>query len=588
MEGFPSRPFDYSWFHSRMPADDRSPSLRDRIGGPWALSWTGVIVLIIGGAATTASNRPGSFTNWVAIVVPGTLAMLAVLALADVTVLRNRRRAPVPIAVVVGVGAVAGLVRGAVVVVVADALGARLARPDGGVLLATAVLGAVAVPGLALVLDNVARHRRRRADLRARLVALHEREGERITLSDALTDAAYAELVEALAEARGQLEAPLGAESSDERLAMADRLRHAVDSTLRPLSHRLYSAGRSEADPRQSWQALRSAFRRQPIFPAATALMVTLFMIPLAINPIGGFMMGATSLVLLWAVRATAGQSAWVRRHEFPVAVVVLGVGSATASVLVRGIVGDGFTLTALTAGGIVPVAMLMITSTAITAWRGEDVLTASLEEEVSAREVEGLVADRELARVSRDLAQYVHGTLQSHLLATAFAIERAVEAGDDAAFARAVDEARAALQSPPDARVGAGEHGLGAEVAEAVSLWRGFMEVDVTIDPELATLPAGTVVDVGRVVGEALGNAWKHGRARHARVEVRLDRRDVVRVVVDDDGSAPAGGPPGMGSAWLDFVAPGAWGLSAGPAGGSSLVVDLVVAPGVPIEAAR
>lgn len=569
-----------------MAADDRSPSLRERIGGPWAVSWTGAVVLIIGGAATTASNRPGSFTNWVVLVVPATLAMLAVLAIADVTVLRNRRRAPVPIAVVAGVGAVAGLVRGTAVVVVADALGARLARPDGGVLLATAVMGAVAVPGLALVLDNVSRHRRRRADLRARLVALRERDGERITLSDALTDAAYAELVDALAEARGQLEVPLGAESSDERLAMADRLRHAVDSTLRPLSHRLYSAGRADADTGQSWQALRSAFRRQPVFPVATAAMVTVFMIPLAINPIGGIMLGGTSLLLLLAVRAASGQSAWVQRHEFPVAVVVLGAGCAVAAVFVRGIIGDGLNVTALTAGGIVPVAMLMITSTAITAWRGEDVLTASLEDEVSAREVDGLVADRELARVSRDLAQYVHGTLQSHLLATAFAIERAVEAGDDAAFAEAVDEARAALQSPPGSSVDAGEHGVDAEVAEAVALWRGFMEVEVTIDPALDEMTAGAVVDVGRVVGEALGNAWKHGRARHARVDVRPHDRDTVRVEVTDDGSAPTGGPPGMGSAWLDFVAPGEWSLSADPAGGASLVVHLAIAPRVPSEA--
>lgn len=573
-----------AWFHAYMPAEVTHPTLRDRIGGRWALSWVTVTVLVVGGAASTASNQPGSFGNWVAIVVPATLVMLAALGLAQATVLRSREQRPVPVAVVIAVGVVAGLARGAAVLLTADALGVALARPWWAVLLATAMMTGVTVPGLALVLDDIARHRQRRAALRGRLIVLREREGERLNLSDALTDAAYAEMIDALADARERIEVPTGSETSEERLAMADSLRRMVDSTLRPLSHRLYATGRIEPDARQSWRALRAAFRAQPVFPLATAAVVTLIMTPLAISPIGGIVVGAVTFVVLAVVRALARRSARIAAHEFPTALLSLGVVSAVVAVALRTIVGDGFALTAIAAGGIIPIALLVITSSAMTALRGEDVLTESLEEEVTAREVDGLVADRELARASRDLAQHVHGTLQSHLLSTAFVIERAVEAGDDAAFARAVEQARAALQEMPAAHDASATLGIRDEVEDAASLWDGFMQVDVEIAQGLDALPHGVVADVGRVVGEGLGNAWKHGRARHARITVAAPAPDTVMVRVTDDGCAPLGGVPGMGSAWLDFVAPGSWSLTAAPGGGSSLEVHLVIASGVPM----
>jgi len=568
-----------------MSATATQPTLRDRIGGRWALSWVTVAVLVIGGAATTASNQPGSFGNWLAIVIPATVVTLGVLGLAQVTVLRSRYERPVPVAVVVALGAVTGLARAATVVLTADALGVPLARPWPAVLLATSLMAAVTVPGLALVADDIARNRERRAALRGRLIALREREGERVNLSDALTDAAYAEMIDALADARERIEVPTGSETSEQRLAMADSLRRTVDSTLRPLSHRLYATGRIEADPRQSWRALRSAFQAQSVFPAATAAIVTVIMVPVALNPLGGVVMGAITLTVLSVVHALARGSAF-RAREFPVALVSLALAGGLVAGALRMLFGDGFSFSAVAAGGIIPVALLIITSSAVTAIRGDDVLTASLEEEVTAREIDGLVADRELARASRDLAQYVHGTLQSHLLATAFAIERAVEVGDDAAFARAVEEARTALQEMPTEHRDAGARGLRAEVDEAAALWQGFMQVDVTIGPGLDALPRGVVADVGRVVGEALGNSWKHGRARRAHVEVHSPDTTTVAVRVTDDGRPPLGGVPGMGSAWLDFVAPGSWSLTAAPDGGSRLEVRLALAMNAPVGA--
>ena len=101
----------------------------------------------------------------------------------------------------------------------------------------------------------------------------------------------------------------------------------------------------------------------------------------------------------------------------------------------------------------------------------------------------------------------------------------------------------------------------------------RLFAAADLVLSP-------GQVEDVARVVGEAVANARKHGAARSAQVTV-TGAHGAVDVVVLDDGSGPDEGLPGMGSAWLDFVAPGAWALEPGPDGtGTRLHVRLAAAP--------
>jgi signal transduction histidine kinase len=196
----------------------------------------------------------------------------------------------------------------------------------------------------------------------------------------------------------------------------------------------------------------------------------------------------------------------------------------------------------------------------------------------MDARTVDALAMDREIVRVSRLLAQYVHGTLQSHLLATAYALENAelVQGG----AAGVLQRARSAFEA--EVAVSAGSTTLAGEIDRRASLWSGFMVVDIEVGRAKGALPPAVIADAGRVVEEALSNAHKHGDARSVSVVAERVGDSTLQIRVTDDGTGLADVRPGMGSAWLDFVAPDAWSLTPGP-GGRGACVTVTVGCGVP-----
>jgi hypothetical protein len=266
----------------------------------------------------------------------------------------------------------------------------------------------------------------------------------------------------------------------------------------------------------------------------------------------------------------------WVRDWSFPIAIVLTGAAAAVLSGVVRSVADTGAAGASGPLAAAVGPPMLLAMVSAVTALlQGEDAAAKRLLQQVNEREIDALVANRELARVTRALAEDVHGTMQSRLLATAFAIDEAAARNDDEAFRAALASARAALQGA-ERTPGRPPHDLAGSLEQVASLWKGFIEVQVRVDPSISRVDPATVDDIARVVGEALANAHKHGMATQVRVVVAQEE-GTLRITATDDGHGPAGGVPGLGSAWLDFIAPGAWSLGPRPDGpGATLQVTL------------
>ena len=543
-----------------MPTRVSEPSLRERVGGRYAISWWSFACLAVLGAGATALHGPDSLQVWALLALVSTAALGTVFAVASVTVLRRRAEAPVHPWVVVAVALAAGVVRTAALLATADVVDAPLVRPWEFVLLSNLIVSPLVVVGVALLLDQVARLRDRRSALQARLVALREQQVERTDLTDAITDVAHAEVFAALEDVRSGLDVPAAEMDSEERLAMAHRLRAVVDESLRPLSHRLYDVGNRGVGGvgsrmRGPWQALRAI----PVLPLAAGVVVTVILAPMVTNLASAFVMGLVTWFTLACAVRVARRSPALRHHELVVAVAALSVTSLLATLAIRAVVGSNHPLAVILMVAFAIPLIAVIVGAFGGVVRGEEVANARLTEEVSAREIDALVANRELARVSRELAEYVHGTVQAHLLTTAFTLERAVDSGDDGAIDEALRAARAALAAEPAPHAPARD--LAAELDVVASLWRGFVTVTASVDRALPALPPALVADIGRIAGEGVANARKHGGARSAVVAVDAVGDD-VRVAVIDDGSGPAPGVPGMGSAWLDFIARGRWAL--------------------------
>jgi signal transduction histidine kinase len=559
-------PCGAAWFDHLMGTPFPERSWRRSIGGRWAVSWQAFAIIGVASAVLVGANQPGSVRNWVVIAASSVLAMGAIFLMADITVLRRREERPAAVATVLAVGLVAGLARSGAVLGAAAVLDVDLLRPWPVVLFAGIVIVGLATVGLALAFDQVSRTRQMRAVLLARLADLREQEADRGSLADAMTGVAYAEVAAALEEAGQGLDVPVGAMTPADRAHLAAELRAAVDGTLRPLSHRLHAAA--------SVPPLGSAERRGPdwsgllgipVLPLPTALTAGLLITPMSQSILGPLVFTAIIWLALAVPCALERWPGLPHRLVVPLALVLVAGAPAVAG-LIAAAAGDGVVtpVAFATAGGLSFAITLMVSAVGAVL-RGEEAANQRLLEVVTSKEVDALVADREIARASRELAEHLHGTVQSRLLAMAFALDEAAGRDDDEAFRMAVTQAREALGQAIAVTDRASD--LSEALERVASLWRGFVDVRSRIDPQLPALAPALVDQVSRVVEEGVGNARKHGDARRVVVVVCAVGAD-LSVTVTDDGSGPSDGVAGMGSAWLEFVAPGAWSLAPGPDG--------------------
>lgn len=549
---------------------------RESVGGPWAISWQAWVFLALASGVMVAANGAGSFTVWLLLAGSTAAAIGVVFVVAHVTVLRNRAHRPVPVAMVAAVGLVAGIARGIVAVTVAGALGEELIRPWPMVVFVSGFIVGLATVGLALVLAHISRTRELHAALRTRLADLREQDADREDLAAAMTHVATAEVIAAVDEARRGLDVPVGEMTADDRSAMASSLRAVVDDTLRPLSHRLHASAERPSNEGMARGIHWTGVRTLPLFPVTTGLAVGAVATPLSQSVQGPVAFALVTWAALAGAVAVGRRGAWPQYRVVPLALVLVVLAPGVAGLLARAVTDSASDVMAFVAGAALSLTTTLVVSAVGSVLRGEDDANARLLEAVSAREVDAVVADREIARASRDLAQHLHGTLQSRLLAVAFALDEAASRDDEAAFRQALTDARLALEEASLSPEPVVATHLPTALAGVASLWRGFVDVEVRIAPELPAPAPSAATDITRIAEEAVGNAHKHGNASRVQIDVSaVDQGIAVRV--SDDGSGPVPGVPGMGSAWLDFVAPGAWSLGPGVDGRGSVLQVLL-----------
>lgn len=561
--------------------------LSEWIGGRWAVSlraWviTAAIVGVQALLITVGEENDPRARQVVAVT--GLLAVGAsglVLLVADRTVLRHRRERIVSGGTVVAIYIAAGIAAAAVISVGFNYAASlpRFATVNftaetpilTGLLIAPVVAGSLL--GCALIFDAYDRLRGRQALLLTRLETLEQDEELRSDLASALAASAEREVYDATDSVLDELALADDTMTARERLALAARLERSLEETVRPLADRL--AALPQATTPDRWSLIRVTLERSPIRPGLVTIGLVTIMFLFLFNRRGfeyaaiqsGFQIPVTYLPLVLVEhlhrrgRIPAG---WT----LPLGIAVAAIGLVLKAATLQWILLGEIIQSNIALGVFWVVAIVILTSVVSAAFgaRRDDI--RALEETLDERLVAATRANREVARTSRELAQYVHGTLQSTLLATAFAMERANAANDPTAFAEAAAAARHALTESEPVRRQA------TSLAEAVEyhrrLWGEFTEITCVIDVDGDPGPqALRTIDL--IVEEGIANAKKHGRSE--RVTLTVDRvPEGIRVRIADDGTGPGGGAAGYGSTLLDRAAPNAWTLTAGASAGAVL----------------
>jgi len=209
---------------------------------------------------------------------------------------------------------------------------------------------------------------------------------------------------------------------------------------------------------------------------------------------------------------------------------------------------------------------LLSIAVSAVTS--GEKVL-ARLQATVSNSEISTLAMSADVAEVNRELAIELHGPVQSRLTSAASVLDGLTNSGTPAAR-----EAIAAALAFVRANETPAMEPVLPQLDKLRTLWAGVVNVSVTC-PEDLTWPNPLL---GRVVDEAISNAYRHGQAGAVRVDISPHSTGVLVQVSDDGGGVADHRTAGLGCRL--YASLGEWTLNRNPGGGSVLSINVPMSP--------
>ena len=567
-------------------------SVAHRLGGRWALSLVGFVIVALGIVASifvgeeSATRSLGEAAQWFVVCLVGIAVYGLLLLIFDRwTPYRDRCTTPIPLPTLVIGTVVIGTVIALSLGLSAEWMGLESAQTLPLRIAGLVLIGSGFGWGLTLLLDEIDRSRQARTRLIERQVSAELASLQQTLLIEELRHELQGEVDARLREAQEDLArrlheltvTPEGVASTDTSLAM----RTLAEETVRPLSTQLWSTAARQY-PRIKWsRVLVNTIRHEPLRPVLLAVVHVLGTALQTINRFGttsGLLMLAMTVLTIFIVCLPA--NALMRRYPawhgriFVVAVVILEA-QIVPSVLWREslVPGSGTVAWAITqvAAGV----LIILLTSGFGSWQQQRRATQrTYLQDLDQELVITLARSRAVAELARELSRTLHGTVQSKIVACAMVSEQAIESGNVEQLKDALEQAQRVLVSSraqEKAPVGAV-----AEVRRKVALWDELCAIDVQIDAGIDD-STGSGERVGRVVEEGLANAIRHGGATALTVALKpVDGG--IRIVVDDDGTGPPATPvPGLGSTVLDQATGGRWSLTALPHGAR---LEAIVSP--------
>lgn len=557
-------------------------TLRQRIGGRWAISWQAFGITAVLGLLALLAGEQQAVTSlpillrWLLLYVIAMGATGVLILVVNYTAFRHRRERPIALWLVVIFHGSCGAFYSIIV-----SLGAQwLGLAPEVTLLERTVLNAIYAmwwgPTLSYFLDLRQQSRQARRQIAAEAVDVELTQAQQDELTRRMREELIAEVNAELIPAREAIDvmqrrlngvsAEPPSRSLDDWQAAAELLRGTAAESVRPLSRRMWLHADERHVIDRWWTIPASIVRHQPFRPLAFAVVDVLGTLAQQTRIFGltdALVLLVAGLTLTIALmlagnalmRRFPDQHAWI----FLGTLVTLQLTVVLRTWLRENLVADSAPLSWQVTQIFATVLVVLITS-AFGAWRDKEVETLlTLRNTLRREQVEAFARSMKVASIARDLAQMLHGSVQSRLIACAMLLESDASQNDNAKLNAALAQALDVLSSPlqPHQRADS----MLDEIDRKVALWDGFCDFNVHVTDAAASSMAGAVV--GRVVEEGITNALRHGGATRIDIEIDAEADGNVSIVMLDNGVGPQAGPPGLGAAYLDQATGRRWWLT-------------------------
>lgn|GEM_PF-6577007 len=192
--------------------------------------------------------------------------------------------------------------------------------------------------------------------------------------------------------------------------------------------------------------------------------------------------------------------------------------------------------------------------------------LTSELDESL----IKSQALDQVNTKLLNELSDFIHGTMQSRLMASTVNVTAAQNTLDDAVVKLELENLRELADSPLKTFDISGEREIEEAIADLSATWQGLITIEIS--PEtIADLQRIARAGIANVIEEALLNAFRHGQATQVSVRATVTHQELF-LRITDDGIGPRNGGAGIGSSLFDALSD-SWVLQNGPNGIGSLL---------------
>ena len=578
-----------------------TPPWQVRIGGRWAISLAAYVVGVVlnvailtltGGQIGAESLRIGDAPKWLVLGLVASLIVGAYALAADASLFKNRRVFPVPVWLVVCFHLGVGIIFGVVVVVGGDHF---IEQSQQNPYVRIGVIGLIGLwwgITAALVLEARDRFNREREALLDKAVALELTSISEAEAAMKLRSAIAQQVGPELDGTREQVDEVLAGFSTqtqtllpiEEWWRISQSLRETADSAIRPLSHQLWEATNKQYPRPRLGRVLSRLVLYQGYAVWPTIIILAIGYLPAGIydlGPVGGTLgtaaMALGAGLILFLANRLMRMAPRAHASLFIGAFALVELYAIGYLALLANLRGYAFEWNAEVIGGAIAVGNSTLLPAAYASLNSvRDEVLNEFRIDTNRAQVLQMANAIQIARITREAARELHGTVQTRLISCAVAIEQASRSGDIEQFRRALNASIAILDAPlPDPETDT-SHTLAEEIDNSYAPWRGLCQVSAHIDPEVADLRGPVAMAAGRIVEEAVGNACRHGLAESVSITVQSVDGPALRFDIDDNGTGPMNGAPGLGTAMLAGISRGQVSLLARPGGGARLTVML------------
>lgn len=576
---------------------DKKVSLN--IGGRWAISWKIAFYLLLFLIFIVPISE-GAFTSWWAfwrwsfVSILSLIPLLAIFLFADITVFKDREKNPLPAYYVFVLGFCLGLVRG--VTTGTLAVNMNLLTLEGQSNLEyiiirginAGLLGMLALPLISLIASSVEAYQDDRNALIADRMLHQSQKSESMavikSLRSAMTRKVDENLLKVIKDSQEYFDEK-GRSLEKNWELMSVRLRKAALDTIRPFSHQLHRQGEEKVYRVKGVELFRyiSSTIKIEIPWVILGYLVLNFRFIFENSPANLAILNVSSRILLiyaglMIIKSfkSSGRISSMVTYLPTLLLFVILFGFATHELnQIFQLLEDSELLHIVDSAFLF--CLILVIGFVSSFFYGQHAESEFLERQLSKEQLEAMLLKREEDRLSRELAKYLHGTIQSRLMASAMALEKAGRKGDKKALERELAQAYESLRVPSAAYFAAPEANFKAEITKVVSKWNDLLKIKVSIDKKIGEIESSKSQEIGNAINEGISNSFRHGHA--SSVSLKIERlKSGIRIELIDDGDGPMGGKGGLGQEWFNAIAGANWSLKSGK-GNKGSVLELLIA---------